>query len=249
MWSLSPQTLRARSAEPRLIIAGWLRTRCLTSLCLRFIICKLRMTVPPFLGWLWGWDEITSVTHSQRPQRDLTRTALNLIQGHTAELPLEPCCSPTSQLSEPPSAPTPPCLCPRRTCRPHENKPMPSHGWSLASRMRQHHNPLLDSLQLQPTAEWLTELVISSLHPQPTPPSIPASQPHSSSPGTSAELGRCRPRLQVLDSAEARKPTLRGAPGTCQNTAFKCQTGATPGGWGAKAGRLRPQATRQILCL
>lgn len=165
-----------------------------------------------------------------------------------AELPLEACSSPTSQLSEPSSVPTPPCSCPRRMCRPRENKPMPSHGWSLAFRVRQHHNPLLHSLQLQLMLSDSLSLSFQGLHPQPTPPSIPASQPHSSSPGTSAELGRCRSRLQVLVSAEAGKPTLRGAPGTCQNTAFECQTGATPGGWGAKAGRLRPQATRQILC-
>lgn len=169
--------------------------------------------------------------------------------GPHGELPLEPCCSPTSQLSEPSSVPTPPCLCPRRMCRPRENKPTPSHGWSLAFCMRLRHNPLLDSLQLQPMLSDSLSLSFQSLRPQPTLPSIPASQPHSSSPGTSAELCRRRPRLQVLVSAEARKPTLRGAPGTCQNTAFKCQTGASPGRWGAKAGRLRPQATQQILCL
>lgn len=139
-----------------------------------------------------------------------------------AELSLEACCSPTSQLSEPSSVPTPPCSCPRRMCRSLENKPMPSHGWSLAFRMRQHHNPILDSLQLQLMLSDSLSLSFQGLRPQPTPPSIPASQPHSSSPGTSAELGRCRPRLQVLVSAEAGKPTLRGAPGTCQNTAFEC---------------------------
>ena len=118
-----------------------------------------------------------------------------------AELPLEPCCSPTSQLSEPSSVPTPPCLCPRRMCRPRENKPTPSHGWSLAFCMRQRHNSLLDSLQLQPMLSDSLSLSFQGLRPQPTPPSIPASQPHSSSPGTSAELRRRRPRLQVLVSA------------------------------------------------
>lgn len=98
-------------------------------------------------------------------------------------------------------------------------------------RERQHHNPLLHSLQLQLMLSDSLSLSFQGLHPQPTPPSIPASQPHSSSPGTSAELGRCRSRLQVLVSAEAGKPTPQGSPpGTCQNTAFECQTGATPGG-------------------
>lgn len=135
-----------RTTRPHLVIAGLLQIRWLTSLCLKFIIHKLRKV---------------TVTCAPSPTSAFG-LAVRMAQGHACKALVVPAVRARTNTLTPvrmcsraclePPAPLPPSSVnlllsplllpvPREDVPPPDNESMPSHGWLLTCCMRQHQYP------------------------------------------------------------------------------------------------------------